>query len=135
MKTDVFSYYTENKDVVKIDDGGHVFLQNDNLGIIVTYLFFGTNSIWNSDSINKRIIVSFFNRDVHLTSNYLKIGKKITLLLDSNDPNYAHSWSLKIDESKKKISLVMEEYPNLGLSFITDEEKNGFFFHINTNLM
>ncbi len=129
MTVENYSYLKENRSVLKIPDKSHILVKNEDLYIRIIYFYDGTKNIWPSNSINKRVIVSIFSNELPNEYKCFNLSEKTTLLLDSDDPNYAHSWILKFNKIDKTISLKLEEYPNCGLTRITEDEEQGFLIN------
>ena len=122
--------YLEDKEVIKIPDWTTVFLKNKNLSIDLTNLHFGSQSVWPSNSKNVRLNVNVCIGDFIPEIPTIMIDEETTLLLNPREENLAHAWILKIDHKNSNVSLLLKDYPQVGLSLISDEEKNGLIYYV-----
>ncbi len=130
MEKEKYQNYLDNTEVIKISDGIPVFLKNKNLSIDITYLHFGNQRVWPSNPKNVRLNVNTFFGDFIPEIPTRIIGNETILLLNSSEEQLTHAWTLKVDYKNHKVSLSLKDYPKIGLSLISDEEKKGLIYNI-----
>lgn len=130
MEKEKYLNYLEDKEVIKIPDWTTVFLKNKNLSVDITYFHFGSQRVWHSNPNNVRLHVSTFIGDFIPEIPNRIISDETILLLNSREENLAHAWVLKIDNKNNNVSLSLKDYPQVGMSLISDEESNGLIFNL-----
>lgn len=130
MEKEKYLNYLEDKEVIKIPDWTTVFLKNKNLSVDITYFHFGSQRVWPSNPNNVRLHVSTFIGDFIPEIPIRIISDETILLLNSREENLAHAWVLKIDNKNNNVSLSLKDYPQVGMSLISDEESNGLIFNL-----
>jgi hypothetical protein len=130
MEIEKYLNYLDDKEVIRIPDGKTAFLKNKNLSIVITYLHLGTRSVWPLNPKNKRLIVDAYIGDIIPEIPTRIIGDETTLLLNSQEEHLAHTFILKINNRNTNVSLFLKDYPQCGLSLISEEEKNGLIYNV-----
>ena len=133
MNTEKYNELISDNSVIKFSGIAAItFLENSKYNIVIEFAFchLGLNNLNYSAKPKSRIKLSISkitNEFLKLTEGIqlLKIDTEIRILANSDRSDYALLFDLIIDETNRIISVTLLEEPELGISYLTNEEING----------
>lgn len=130
METNRFKVLLQSENVTKVNESNSLHLISENGKLIILFVFEHSGlPARSSNDPDRRIILEVFltdNLNPQLTKTKLRqVSNKSIVLVNSNNEDFAFTYTLLVDEERNNVELKILDLPRLGEMLITEEEKEG----------
>jgi len=133
MEREKYDDLFNNDEVVKYTDWSGRHYRSEN-GILVVVFFFAHRGYPDNYSSNpeRRISLSVFPiENLNVEIPLYQVKNDFLVLANTDFPDYALTYRIKINEDAKSAKVLVEDYPLLGESLVTADEKTGLAITFN----
>lgn len=127
MKPELLNEIKKDNSIIKIDWKALLTFLNIEEKIIIHIIW--VHQGWNYFNINTRerfILKIIKKKDFQMQCNPIDLQEKVKILTNSEQAKFSSLYQLELNKSNKDVIFKLIEYPELGQSLITENEKSGF---------
>lgn len=127
MTRERFEEILNDNTVIKFNEcSGRYFSNQENKLVVVFFFMHRGFPKQFCSGPEKRIMLSVCSLDNYETDIPLtEIKESILIMVNSEYPEYAMTFIIKIDKTNRKVIVELKDYPKLGHGIITIDEKKG----------